>query len=85
MIAASLPALMQLAQARGLDALSLGMIWTVAAGAKIFAYQSAVLIVGLSYGYFDGRDLLRVGLALAVVQSLALIVLAPLYWPLIGL
>jgi len=85
MLATSLPVLMQMAQAQGLETLSLGMIWTFAAGGKIFVYQSAVLIVGYSYGYFDGRDLLRVGLALAVVQSVALFVVAPFYWPLIGL
>ena len=33
------------------------MIWTFAAGGKLFAYQSGVLIVGYSYGYFEARDL----------------------------
>lgn len=85
MLATSLPILMKLAHAQGLDALAIGMVWTFAAGGKIFVYQSAVLIVGYSYGYFDGRDMLRVGLALTLVESVILMLLVPLYWPLIGL
>jgi di/tricarboxylate transporter len=76
---------MTFAKAHGLDPLALGMIWTFAAGGKIFVYQSAVLIVGYSYGYFETRDLFRLGLILTVVESLILLVLVPLYWPLIGL
>ena len=65
--------------------LPIGMIWTFAAGGKIFAYQSAVLIVGYSYGYFDAKDLLKVGLVLTAVESLILFFLVPFYWPLIGI
>ena len=36
-----------------MNPLLLGLIWTFAAGGKLFAYQSGVLIVGYSYGYFD--------------------------------
>jgi hypothetical protein len=61
------------------------MIWTFAAGGKIFVYQSAVLIVGYSYGYFGARDLFRLGLILTGVESLLLLLLVPYYWPLIGL
>ncbi|MGC4081181.1 MAG: hypothetical protein QM736_03460 [Vicinamibacterales bacterium] len=42
-------------------------------------------MVGYSYGYFDSRDLLKVGLLLAILESLILFLLVPLYWPLIGL
>ena len=48
-------------------------------------YQSAVMIVGYSYGYFDGRDMLRIGLALTVIESLLLLLVVPFYWPLIGI
>ena len=44
------------------------MIWTFAAGGKLFAYQSGVLIVGYSYGYFEARDLVRMGAWLTVVE-----------------
>ena len=44
-----------------LNPLLLGMFWTFAAGGKLFAYQSGVLIVGYSYGYFSARDLVRMG------------------------
>ncbi|MGH9786799.1 MAG: anion permease, partial [Terriglobia bacterium] len=85
MLSTSIPVLMNFAKAHGLDPLAIGMIWTFAAGGKIFVYQSGVIIVGYSYGYFDSRDMLRMGLALTVVESLILLLLVPLYWPLIGL
>ena len=50
-----------LAKTNGFNPLQLGLIWTFAAGGKLFAYQSGVLIVGYSYGYFDARDLVKHG------------------------
>ena len=85
MLATSLPILMNFAHAHALNPLILGMIWTFSVGGKIFVYQSAVLVVGYSYGYFDARDMFKVGLALTIVQSIILLILVPLYWPLIGL
>lgn len=85
MLGTSIPLLMNFATAHGLDPLALGMIWTFASGGKIFVYQSAVMVVGYSYGYFDGRDMLRVGLALTLIESLLLLVVVPFYWPLIGI
>jgi di/tricarboxylate transporter len=61
------------------------MIWTFASGGKLFVYQSAVMIVGYSYGYFDSRDMLRVGLALTIIESVLLLLVVPFYWPLIGI
>ena len=85
MLGTSIPVLMQFAKTRGLDPLTLGMIWTFAAGGKIFVYQNAVMITGYSYGYFSGRDMLKMGLLLTLVESLILLFLVPLYWPLLGL
>lgn len=85
MLGTSLPLLMNFAAAHHLDPLQIGMIWTFASGGKIFLYQSAVLIVGYSYGYFQGRDLLRVGAWLTIVEALILMLLVPFYWPLIGI
>ena len=85
MLATSLPMLMNYAKTAGLDPLAIGMVWTFSAGGKIFLYQSAVLVVGYSYGYFTARDLFRVGAALTVVEWLILMLLVPLYWPLIGI
>ncbi|HEY3056358.1 MAG TPA: SLC13 family permease [Thermoanaerobaculia bacterium] len=85
MISTSLPVLLQYARTHGLDPLTIGMMWTFAVGAKIFVFQSAVLVVGFSFGYFDSRDMFRVGIALSIVQTLILLLLVPLYWPLIGL
>jgi solute carrier family 13 (sodium-dependent dicarboxylate transporter), member 2/3/5 len=85
MLATSLPGLMTYARANGLDPLFVGMVWTFGAGGKIFVYQSAVLVVGYSYGYFTAGDLLKVGAALTLVESAVLVLLVPLYWPLVGI
>jgi len=85
MLGTSIPLLMNFAKTHGLNPLALGMIWTFAAGGKIFAYQSAVMVIGYSYGYFESKDLLRIGLWLTVIQSLLLLLLVPYYWPLIGI
>jgi anion transporter len=85
MLATSIPLVMEFAKSHGMNPLLLGMIWTFAAGGKLFAYQSGVLIVGYSYGYFTARDLLRMGACLTIVEFLALMLLVPFYWPLIGL
>jgi len=85
MLGSSIPVLMAFAKDQGLDPLLIGMIWTFAAGGKLFAYQSAVLIVGMSYGYFGSRDLFRMGLILTLVECVVLLFLVTIYWPLIGL
>jgi di/tricarboxylate transporter len=85
MLATSIPPLMTYAKEHGINPLALGMIWTFGAGPKLFMYESAVLVVGYSYGYFDSKDLLKVGAILSIVTALILMLLVPLYWPLIGI
>jgi len=85
MLSSSIPPLMNYATAHGLSPLVVGMIWTFGSGAKIFVYQSVVLVVGYSYGYFNSRDMFRIGLLLSVVEFVFLLLLAPFYWPLIGI
>lgn len=85
MISTSMPLLMQFAKSHNLNPLAIGMIWTFAAGGKIFMYQSPVLVVGYSYGHFEAKDLLKVGLVLTLVESLILMLLVPAFWPLIGI
>ncbi len=85
MLATSMPLVMEFAKSHGVNALMLGMVWTFSGGGKLFAYQSGVLVVGYSYGYFEPRDLIRVGLWLTVVEFLILMLLVPFYWPLIGI
>jgi anion transporter len=85
MLGTSIPLVMDYAKSHGLNPLQLGLIWTFAAGGKLFAYQSGVLIVGYSYGYFEARDLMRVGAWLTVLEFLVLMLLVPFYWPLIGI
>lgn len=85
MLATSVPALMNFASLNGLPALPLGLIWAFAAGGKIFVYQSGVMVTGYSYGYFDARDMFRVGTCLTILESLLLLLIVPFYWPLIGI
>jgi sodium-dependent dicarboxylate transporter 2/3/5 len=85
MLGTSMPLLMQFATSHGMNALALGMVWTFAAGGKIFVYQSAVMIVGYAYGYFEARDMFRMGLWMSLVEAILLLPLVALYWPLIGI
>jgi solute carrier family 13 (sodium-dependent dicarboxylate transporter), member 2/3/5 len=80
MLATSMPLLMQFAAGHGPSALELGMIWVFSSGGKIFVYQSGVLIIGYAYGYFRPKDILRLGLAMSLVDSLLLVLVVPLYW-----
>src|SRR5207237_6795174 len=83
MLGTSIPLLMKFAIEKGLNPLALGMVWTFAAGGKIFVYQSGVMIVGYSYGYFETKDMLKVGIWLTIVESIILMILVPFYWPLL--
>jgi hypothetical protein len=59
-------------------------MWSFAGGGKLFVYQNSILMLGYAYGYFQGRDLLKVGGILTLVEGLFLLLVVPLYWPLIG-
>ncbi len=85
MLATSLPVLMDYAKSHGLDPAFIGMIWSFSSGGKLFAYQSAVLVVGYGYGYFRHTDLIKLGFLLTVAQFVALAISVVLYWPLLGL
>lgn len=61
------------------------MVWNFASGGKMFVYQSSVLMLGYAYGYFEAKDLIKVGFVLTVVEGIVLALIVPLYWPLIGL
>jgi hypothetical protein len=77
--------LFKLIEGLGINPLAVGMIWAFAAGGKLLVYQSPALVLGYAYGYFEGKDVLKVGTILTLVEGLILMVLVPLYWPLIGL
>ena len=76
---------MAFANDHSLNALKIGMLWVFSSGGKIFVYQSGVLVIGYSYGYFSAKDILRLGLLMSIVDSLLLLVVVPFYWPLIGI
>jgi anion transporter len=85
MVTTGLPVLLKCAQLSEYNPVAIAMIWAFAAGGKLFVYQSSVLIYGYSYGYFTGRDLLKVAGMLTLIEGIVLMVLVPWYWPLIGL
>jgi di/tricarboxylate transporter len=85
MVSTSLPVLLQAVEGHGYNAMLIGMIWSFASGGILFVYQSAVSVLGYSYGYFEGKDLLKVGAVLTLVEGAILLVLVTLYWPQISL
>jgi di/tricarboxylate transporter len=85
MLGTSMPLVMQFAKQHDMNALMLGLLWTFSAGGKLFAYQSGVLVLGYSYGYFEARDLVRIGALLTLAEFFILLLLVPFYWPLIGI
>jgi di/tricarboxylate transporter len=85
MISTLLPVLLNLTNDQGYNPAAVGMLWTFAGDGKLFVYQSSVLILGYSYGCFTGKDLLKVGGILTLVEGVFLMILVPVYWPLIGL
>jgi anion transporter len=84
MLATSLPILMEIANTHGFNPLWVGLVWSFAAGGKLFVYQSAVLVVGYSYGYFRHTDLIKMGLALTIVEFFGVLLTTTLWWPIIG-
>jgi solute carrier family 13 (sodium-dependent dicarboxylate transporter), member 2/3/5 len=85
MLATSLPVLMEFAKAHHLDALWIGMVWSFSAGGKLFAYQSAPLVIGYAYGYFRHIDLIKIGAILTVIEFVGLAVSVSIWWPIFGI
>ena len=85
MLATSMPILMEFSRANGLDPLFIGLLWAFSTGGKLFAYQSAVLVLGYAYGQFRHTDLIKIGLFLTVVDFVVLWLSVVFYWPLLGL
>lgn len=85
MLASSLPILMEFSLANDLNPLWIGLVWSFASGGKIFVYQTAVLVVGYSYGYFKHTDLIKIGFAITLVEFINVILVALIWWPIIGI
>ena len=85
MLSTSLPVIVNYASTNGFDIKAISLIWNFSTTSKIFVYQSSVLMLGYAYGYFETKDLLKLGIALTIVEGIILSLLVPLYWPLIGL
>jgi len=84
-LATSMPVVMNFSLAQKWNPFASGLVWTLATAGKIFIYQSGVAIVGYSYGYFQTRDFLKVGICITIAEFLILLLLVSWYWPLIGL
>ena len=85
MLASSMPILMNIAKEHAMNPLWIGMLWTFAAGGKLFVYQSSVLVVGYSYGYFRHSDMLKIGIAITLVEFVLVVLTVALWWPLLGI
>jgi anion transporter len=85
MLATSLPVLMEYAKEHHLNVLWIGMVWSFSAGGKLFAYQSAPLVIGYSYGFFRHTDLIKIGAVLTVIEFLGLALCTAIWWPIFGL
>lgn len=84
-IATSMPTVINFALAHRWSPVAAGLVWTYALAGKIFVYQSGVTIAGFSFGYFQVRDFLKVGVCLVIFEFLVLLLLVIWYWPLIGI
>ena len=85
MIAVSMPLVMRFALQNHLNPLALGMVWSFATGGKLFIYQSLVLIAGYTFGCYGAKDVFKIGLFFLIIQSLLMLLIVPIYWPLIGI
>ena len=81
MLSTSLPVILKFAETHGYYPVAFAMLWNFASGGKLFVYQSSMMILGYAYGYSEGKDLVKVGLVLTIVEGLIVILLVPLYWP----
>jgi len=84
-IAVTMPVVMNYAVANNLDPLAVGLIWSFSAAGKFFIYQSLVLIAGYTFGCYNGRDVFRISAFFLVIDWILLLLIVPLYWPLIGI
>ena len=84
-IAVTMPVVMNYALANNLDPLAVGLIWSFSAAGKFFIYQSLVLIAGYTFGCYNGRDVFRISAFFLVVDWVLLLLIVPLYWPLLGI
>ena len=85
LLSTSLPLLLSVIETTSYNPAVLGLIWQFAGGGTLFAYQSTVLVVGYSYGYFNSRDLIKFGATMMIIEGVLIMIIVPLYWPLIGL
>lgn len=85
MLATSLPILMEFTRSHHLDPVFVGILWSFSSGPKLFAYQSAILVLGYGYGYFRHSDLFKIGLYLTAVEFVVLAASVAFYWPFLGL
>ncbi len=85
MISSLLPVLLQISESQNYSPVFVGLVWNYSVSSYLFVYQSPVLVLAYSFGYFTIKDLIKVGFLFTLIQSILLILLVHFYWPLIGI
>jgi di/tricarboxylate transporter len=85
MLSTSLAVIINFAQTHGYNPVAMALVWNFTVGGKLFVYQNSTLMLGYSYGYFESKDLIKVGAVMTIVEGILLALIVPLYWPHIGL
>ena len=85
MLSTLLPVAVKYATDHGFDPTAVAMICTYASAGKLFVYQSAVLMLGYAFGYFEAKDMFKVGLVLSIFEGVVLVLIVAIYWPMIGM
>ena len=85
MVSTVLPVLLKVSTLHGYNPAAVGMLWLFAGSGKLFIYQNTALVFAYSFGFFQPKDLLKVGAVLTVVEGFFILPLVTLYWPLIAI
>lgn len=85
MVGTGLPVLLGIATEQNLNPIAVGLIWNFATSPQLFIYQAGFVILAYSHGYFNASALFKTGAIMAFVGGLYIMVLVPLYLPLVGL
>ena len=80
LLSTSMPMVMNFATSYSLNPEVVGMIWTFAAGGKLFLYQSPIIALAYSYQSFTAKDLFKLGFVIAIVELFCVALVVPFYW-----
>jgi anion transporter len=75
MVSTVLPVLLDVATLQGYNPAAIGLLWLFAGGGKLFIYQNTSLVFAYSFGFFQPKDLLKIGAILTVIEGLFILLL----------